>query len=156
KPGEGTCFSVLFPLCSSGGSKPQAITDSAERVLPVGDEKILVVDDEEPVRNVLSKSLSHLGYQVEVAENGEQAIEKYVQTVGHYDLVILDMLMPQLSGEQVFFSLKEHNPEVAVLVISGFTSEESVNRILENGGKGFIQKPFTIEALAKKVRECVE
>jgi len=152
--GKGTTVSVFLP-----------VPEKQERIVKVpksapalegGKEKVLVVDDEDPVRNVLYMSLVHLGYNVEIAASGAEAIEKVTGQRKHYDLVILDMLMPNLSGDQVFFKLQERHKNINVLVISGYSSEGSVQRILDSGGKGFLQKPFTIEELAEKVRECLK
>jgi two-component system, cell cycle sensor histidine kinase and response regulator CckA len=152
----GTAVTVFLPIVESV-EEPQQDASSRRNPhqLEGGSERVLVVDDEYPVRNVLYLSLEHLGYQVDIASSGLEAIEKYSHPANVFDLVILDMLMPHLSGEEVFFRLKEIDPNVRVLVISGFCSEESVRNILDNGGRDFIQKPFTIGELSKKVRECL-
>jgi DNA-binding response OmpR family regulator len=100
-------------------------------------------------------SLQHLGYQVQVAASGPEALELYRTNEKGFDLVILDMLMPQLPGEKVFVRLKELDAAVRVLLISGFASQEAVRSVLSSGGLGFIQKPFTIEDLAVRVRKCL-
>lgn len=154
----GTTVSVYLPIFDERSmSAPQDVcADDTECLeLEKGSERILVVDDEYPVRNVLSLSLEHLGYKVEIASSGVEAIEKFSGELKDFDLVILDMLMPNLSGEEVFFRLQELHPDVRVLVISGYSSEDAVKNILEHGGRDFIQKPFTIGELSKKVRECL-
>lgn len=155
--GAGTSVVVELPLVSTETKESSAEGGVVSRKLVGGTESILVVDDEGPVRDVLSVSLKHLGYAVEVAASGEEAILKYKHRGrGGYDLVILDMLMPKIPGHEVFFCLKEVDPGLNVLVISGYSSEESVQNILDNGGLDFIQKPFTIEELAGKVRSCLD
>lgn len=152
----GTTISVYLPIVSAPAAEVSLARPTvAKHDLQRGTERILVIDDEYPVRNVLCVSLEHLGYQVDVAESGREAIEKY-EASKRYDLVLLDMIMPQLSGDQVFVELKKLDPDVRVLVISGFSSEAAVRSILSAGGKGFIQKPFTIEELAKHVRGCLD
>lgn len=155
--GEGTEVFFYFPLSEKGAEsdEPETLPPVSPEIQGKG-ESILIVDDEDPVRNALYVSLVHLGYDVDRAENGELALELLLAREGGYDVVILDMLMPKLSGEEVFFRMREIDPEIAVLVMSGYSSEEAVQRILTGGGRGFIQKPFTIEALAKQVRKCVE
>ncbi len=153
--GVGTRVNVFLPVMN-GERENVAAPEATERRLETGTERILVIDDETPVRNVLSVSLQHLGYKVDVASSGVEAIEKFTEGGNRYDLVLLDMLMPVLSGEKVFFKLKAIEPEVKVLVISGFASEQAVNNILKNGGLDFIQKPFTIEELSKRVRSCLD
>lgn len=154
--GVGTTFRVSIPLC---GRTPRRKVDSSKSEsdqLAKGTESILIVDDEDPVRNVLSVSLVHLGYTIDVACSGAEAIEKFQADSEKYDLIILDMLMPNLPGQEVFFRMKEINPALRVLVISGFSSEEAVQSILDGGGLDFIQKPFTIEDLSRKVRDCLD
>ena len=151
--GRGTTFAVYLPLLEEEG-RDATVKRPTPSSLERGNERILIVDDEYPVRNVLSLSLQHLGYTVEVASSGIEALEKYGQA-GAFDLVLLDMLMPELSGEETFFKLKEIDPNVSVLVISGYTSERAVTNILDNGGRDFLQKPFTIDELSRKVRECL-
>ncbi len=150
-PNQGTTVFVLVPI-SEKITSSEVSTKAVQSKLHVG--KILVVDDEDPVRNVISMSLKHLGFEVELANSGIQAIEKFNE-FSDYDLVILDMLMPKMSGDQAFFKLKEINPNIKVLVISGYSSEESVQKILDNGGKGFLHKPFTIEELEEKIKLCL-
>ncbi|NLF25870.1 MAG: response regulator, partial [Deltaproteobacteria bacterium] len=155
QPGAGTEVEVFLPLAEESAQTEAVINSEPSQPL-AGSGKVLVVDDEDPVRNVLSLSLLHLGYQVELAASGREALDKFASTAGSFDLVILDMLMPHISGDEVFFRMREINPKVRVLIISGYSSEEAVQRILQNGGKGFMQKPFTIEELSRKVRECLE
>lgn len=156
--GSGTDISVFLPVVGSDENKAQtnAQPKSSAGALLRGHERILVVDDEYPVRNVLAMSLEHLGYQVTSVASGIEAIELYSTSKDGYDLVILDMLMPELTGEKVFFRLREIDPGARVLIISGFSSQQLVLKILREGGKGFIQKPFTISELSKQVRECLE
>lgn len=148
----GTSLSLFIPLYE--GEK-QAARERGREDLVGGEERILVIDDESPVRNVLSMSLQHLGYTVETAASGDEGLEKFRENSGDFDLVILDMLMPKLSGDQVFVELQKLRSDVNVLIVSGFSSEEAVKRMLANGGKDFMQKPFTIQELSKKVRECL-
>jgi len=154
---EGTRVSVYMPIVESVNQpKTESAQSEVTEELAPGSESILVVDDESPVRNVLLLSLQHLGYRVDVCESGTEAIQKYSKASKGYDLVLLDMLMPNISGEEVFFKLKELDPQVKVLIISGYSSEEAVNNILSNGGLGFVQKPFTIEQLSKSIRGCFD
>lgn len=151
KVGAGTSISLYLPHCSRAPGAESTSPAVPERVYR-GTESILVVDDEYPVRNVLVVSLQHLGYTVESAGSGQEALDLYQKRGKKFDLVISDMLMPSMTGEQLFFELKRLNPEVRVLIISGFSSEESVRNVLDNGAVGFIPKPFTIEDLSKQVR----
>lgn len=154
--GVGTRVSVYLPVIEAEEEEYASPPEKIQRRLETGNESILIIDDEYAVRNVLSLSLQHLGYKVVVACSGSEGLDKYCSAVSSFDLVILDMLMPYLSGEQVFFQLKSCDPQVKVLLISGYASEEAVSNILQNGGLDFIQKPFTIEELARRVRDCLD
>ncbi|NDC38408.1 MAG: response regulator [Proteobacteria bacterium] len=152
--GVGTQIMVYLPMLRSAAAG--AVEGGPEEVLPAaGRERILIVDDEYPVRNVLSVSLEHLGYEVETASSGTEALEKYRQAPAGYDLVILDMIMPNMPGDRVFSELQRLDAGVQVLIISGYSSEAAVQTILDNGGLDFMAKPFTIEELSRKVRQCI-
>jgi two-component system cell cycle sensor histidine kinase/response regulator CckA len=146
--GRGTTMKVFLPRCG----KPVAQATAPQAT--AGSGKILVVDDESSVRTVLQLSLERLGYSVVAVENGNLALDRYVED-GGFDLVILDMIMPELSGAEVFKRLKQIDNDVAVLVSSGFASEDEINKILRDGGRGFIQKPYTIEELSQIVRKSL-
>ena len=151
KSAIGTKVSVYFPVIDENVN----IAGQTASEIQGGKEKILIVDDEQAIRNVLSLSLRRLGYDVEMAASGSEAISKYIADNYDYDLVILDMVMPELSGSDIFFRLKELNPNVRVLICTAFASEQAIRDILDNGGKGLIHKPFDIEELANKLRECL-
>lgn len=155
--GQGTKFDILMPLSSATSTKQQMEKKEISPVaVPQGCERILVVDDEESVRIVVQRSLEHLGYKVFVANNGIEAIEIYSLNPKNFDLVIVDMIMPLMSGDELFEKLKEINPQVAVMLASGYSSDARARLILDHGGLGFIQKPFAIEELAQEVRRCLD
>lgn len=157
--GCGTVFRIMLPLVSDLVSEEQPGTDEqaqfGESTTKGRGERILVIDDEDAVRNVLGLSLAHLGYDVETASSGREGLEKFQAAQGAVRLVILDLLMPGLSGEDVFYRLREMQPDLRVLIVSGFSSAHVVERLLEEGGSDFIQKPFSIEVLSEKVRGCL-
>ncbi len=151
KPGNGTTMEVLLPCVKA---EPQPIEDQALQERLSGSERVLVVDDEHPVRTVLYLGLAQLGYEVEIAEGGEDAIKRY-ERGERFDLVILDMLMPKVSGDKVFARIRELDPTARVLICSGYSSETTIRKLLADGSVGFIAKPFTIEDLAKRIREAL-
>lgn len=156
--GRGTRISVYVPCIETppaDESLGQTI-DSRTPLVPRGVECVLVIDDEYPVRNVIALGLTHLGYRVLSASSGIEGIELYRAQAGQISLVLLDMLMPKLSGHEVFFKLRSIDPDACVLLMSGYSSEELVEDVLRNGGKGFLQKPFSIEELSRKVRGCLD
>lgn len=150
--GQGTEFELLLPLHESEIALPVEEQKEVAR----GSERILVVDDEESVRMILQKSLEHLGYEVDVAEDGFIGLAMYQAAKGDYDLVVMDMIMPGMPGDELFFKLKEFDPEVAVLISSGYSSDRRTKAVLDGGGLGLIRKPFSVEELAEVVRSCLD
>ncbi|MCC6932857.1 MAG: response regulator [Deltaproteobacteria bacterium] len=153
--GKGARFEVYLPLASA--QKPKKTAKSLRKAVEKTDahEKILVIDDEETVRIVVQKSLEHLGYSVDVASSGLDALEKYSNRLQEYNLVILDMMMPVLSGDEVFYRLRGMCANIGVLIASGYASDERVRAVLADGALGFIQKPFAVDELADEVRKCL-
>lgn len=167
KEGEGSRFEIFLPLWRGGSEDSTAPSGGAAQSLDARTrgavsldtaaatgERILVVDDEEAVRTVIRRCLEHLGYQVAVAGSGDEALACY-GAGDPFHLVILDMMMPQMSGDEVFRRLREIDQQVGVLVASGYSSDTRARKILDNGGLGFIQKPFAVEELAREVRRCL-
>ena len=118
--------------------------------MPGGSETILLIDDEEMILDVARQMLVNLGYRVLTANSGEPALDIFRRDHGRIDLVILDMIMPQMSGGRVFESLKAIDPDVRVLLSSGYSINGQAMDILARGCRGFIQKPFTVKELALK------
>ena len=117
---------------------------------------MLLVDDEQMVLEVGRKMLERLGYSVITASDGSEAIALYASEKHRIDLVILDMIMPGLSGKEVCAAIKEENPDITVLLSSGYSMNEQVTEIMDLGCRGFLQKPFTLTSLSAKVREVME
>jgi CheY-like chemotaxis protein len=114
------------------------------------------VDDEEMVLEVGEQLLARLGYRVLAAGGGEAALDLYERRNDEIDLVVLDMVMPGLSGGEVFDRMKAADPDVRVLLSSGYTIDGQAQEILDRGCRGFIQKPFDLETLSRKVREALD
>ena len=127
-----------------------------ETSLPGGSETILIVDDHETIWEFLIEALQRLGYSVLLAENGLDAVEIYEANPGQVDLVLLDMIMPQAGGHQTFFRLKAIDPDVKILLSSGFVSEEEVNDLLQQGACGFLPKPHRLPVLIKEIRRILD
>ncbi|MGD8513521.1 MAG: response regulator, partial [Deltaproteobacteria bacterium] len=120
-----------------------------------GTETILLVDDEEAVLDLGARMLEQLGYTVIEAKGGAEAIEIYKTRRDNIDLVMLDMIMPEISGGDVCVAIKEINPRVRVLLASGYSIEGQASTILKRGCDGFIQKPFSVEKLSMSVGEIL-
>jgi len=149
--GRGATFSIYLPV-----SGRQAVAEkSDEPQILTGSETLLLIDDEPLIIDVESKMLQRMGYRVLTAGNGNQAIEIYRQNKGAIAMVILDMIMPQLSGGEVYDRLKKIDPQVKVLLSSGYSVDSQAAEILRRGCNGFIQKPFGPEALSKKIGDIL-
>jgi two-component system cell cycle sensor histidine kinase/response regulator CckA len=152
KVGRGSTFVIYLPA----SEKPVQRDVQPSSSLLRGSETILLVDDETAILEVSKEMLESLGYQVVTAATGKEAVETY-QKLGHtVDLVILDMIMPGMGGARTFDSLKSLNPDVKVLLSSGYSIDGEARDILERGCKGFIQKPYSATAFSQRIREILE
>lgn len=150
--GKGTTFHIYLPAAQA-----EALRDAqpVEKIRK-GAETILIVDDEEPILKVSSEILKALGYKVIPAKSGNEAVEIYAKGKEAIDLVILDMIMPEMSGGTTFAFLKMLNPQVKAILSSGYSMNEQAEDIMQQGCQAFIQKPFTIHNLSQKVREVLD
>jgi len=152
KTGKGS----TFILCLPASEKPVHRDAQASSSLLRGSETILLVDDERAILEVSKEMLETLGYKVITAAAGMEAVEIYQELRHSVDLVILDMIMPGMSGARTFDSLKSLNPDVKVLLSSGYSIDGEARDILERGCKGFIQKPYSAMAFSQRIREILE
>jgi len=150
--GEGTTFNIYFPASEKAVVKEKEMDEELIR----GTETVLLVDDEDMIIEVGQGIIEKLGYQALIAKSGKEAIEIYQKNRDRIDMVILDMIMPDMGGGETHDKLKEINPDIKVLLSSGYSINGQANDILERGCDGFIQKPFNIEKLSKKMREILE
>jgi PAS domain S-box-containing protein len=151
--GKGATFNIYLPA-----SEKEAISDEAiaEDSLSVGKETILFVDDEDMIVNVGRDMLETMGYKVITANSGKEALQIYEKSKIDIDLVILDLIMPHLSGEATFKKIKEINPEAKVLLSSGYSINGQATKLIEQGCRGFIQKPYSINELSTRIREIFD
>jgi len=150
--GYGTSFDIYLP---SSEAKPHTETNDEEEVL-AGDETILLVDDETMILEIGRDILESMGYTVFTAANGTEALSVYKQHRDAIHLVLLDMIMPDICGGEVFDHLLQINPDVAVILCSGYSLEGNAQDIMSRGCKAFIQKPFSIGDLSAKIREVLD
>jgi two-component system cell cycle sensor histidine kinase/response regulator CckA len=150
--GAGTVFRVYLPEGPEGAMQEKAALDQA---LPRGRGKILLVDDQEPVREVAKDMLDALGYEVITAADGLEGISRYRDMWREIDLVILDMVMPNLSGGDCFRRMKEINPKIRVVLSSGYTMDGAIQDVMNEGILAFIQKPYRLEELSRVVGTAV-
>jgi len=150
--GEGTTFNIQLPI-----SEKEFVQEiEFAEVLSKGSETVLLVDDEEMIIDVGRQMLAKLGYEVLTAKDGKEALEIYKKNKDKIDIVILDVIMPGMSGGETYDELKKNNFDVKVLLASGYGINRQINEILERGCNGFIQKPFNMKQLSRKIREILE
>jgi len=152
EPGNGTTFAIYLPA----SEKSPETEKTTPAPLLRGSETILIIDDETMLTETGETMLNELGYTVLTANDGITGIATYTEHHQKIDLVILDMIMPKMSGNATFTQLKEIDPEVKVLVSSGYSINGKASDLLKRGCRGFIQKPFNLMELSKKVREALD
>ncbi len=152
KNGEGTTFNIYLAASEKEVIKEKELPEE----LLKGTETVLLVDDEDMIIDVGKDVLKTLGYKVLPARGGKEAIEIYEKSKDKIDMVILDMIMPEMGGREVYDHLKEINPDIKVLLSSGYSANVPVMEILERGCNGFIQKPFNMKQLSQKLRDVLE
>ena len=152
--GEGTTFNIYLPVSEKESEKEMLQRDRHE--VQYGRGTILLVDDEEMIILVGQAILEKLGYRVITAGSGKDALDLYKKQKGEINLVILDIIMPDMGGSEVFDRLKAINENVNVLLSSGYSINEQATEIMDRGCTWFIQKPFSIKALSIKVREALD
>jgi signal transduction histidine kinase len=154
EPGRGTIFKIYFPsvkeTVSCGNSYPGL------RKMATGTETLLLVEDEDAVRALTRHALKMCGYTVLEARHGEEAIHIFEQHEGMIHLLVSDVVMPQMGGRQLAERLVAIRPEMRVLYLSGYTDDAVVRHGVLQAEVAFLQKPFTMNALANKVREVLD
>ncbi len=148
---KGTAFTIYLP--ATDRRIRQSAQPSPRRI--IGRETVLLVDDEDKIRNVCREGLKLLGYSVVTADNGERAVEIFKEMADNIDIVVLDMIMPGLSGKETYRQLKQVKPDVKVLVASGYSIDVQEGDLLTDGCSLMIQKPFKIEHLSMKIQELM-
>jgi PAS domain S-box-containing protein len=154
EPGRGTTFKLLFPASERSVSTQQPMTYKSTGYHASG--KILLADDEETIRNLGRRMLQRAGFEVILAADGREAIDKFVSDKDTISLVILDLTMPHADGETCYREMRRLKPGVRVILSSGYNEQDIVNRFAGKGLAGFIQKPYTSEELLDKIREALE
>ena len=115
-------------------------------------ETVFLIDDDDMIADVSELILKKSGYDVVIAKSGKEAIEVYKEKHSRIDMVILDMILPDMGGGDTYDRLKEINPEIKVLLASGYDKDYQGSDIMERGCDGFIQKPFNMNELLEKIR----
>lgn len=150
--GRGTSFYIYLPASEK---KVEKLVSASGDIIK-GGETILLVEDEDLVLDVGVRLLEMLGYTVIGAGGGSEALKIYTGNREKIDLVILDLIMPDMGGGEVYNRLKEINPGVKVILSSGYSIDGQATEIMKSGCDGFIQKPFNMSQLSAKVREVLD
>jgi len=154
EPGRGTTFTVLLPLADAYAVA--TVRTGAVNAPVKGTGRILLVDDEESVRNLVRTSLRSLGYTVSVCPDGAAGVDYYREHHQDIDLVILDLIMPKMNGQDAFREMKKINANVKVLVSSGFSHTQATRQMLNEGALALLNKPFQITELAEAVARHIQ
>jgi signal transduction histidine kinase/CheY-like chemotaxis protein/HAMP domain-containing protein len=150
--GKGSSFAVYLPVAGKAEDEEEMehVTDQLMNA------NVLIVDDEELVVSMLAEHLHNLGCQTFQASNGEEALQILSQNLEELDVVILDINMPVMDGKKAYEKMAEMKPELKVLVASGYTLNGQAEELLQKGAHGFIQKPYSLENIAAKIRQVLK
>jgi len=152
--GHGTTFKVYFPRLANADSIPTIPEHRA--ITPNGTETVLLAEDDEAIRTLGARVLGALGYNVLVARTGGEALRIVAEYKGKIDLIATDVVMPEMNGSQLVERVLEARPGIRVLFMSGYTDDEVMRRGVIDGQTAFLQKPFTPDLLAHRVREVLD
>jgi CheY-like chemotaxis protein len=151
--GQGSRFRIYLPLVSGSAEE---FSGSRDDSAPVGLETVLLVEDEPGVRTLAETVLKKLGYKVMVADCGEKALEIWHEKNGSIDVLLTDVIMPQMSGGDLAHQLRQMNPRLKVLFMSGYTDDMLASYGIMAGETQLLQKPFTADALGRKLRGVLD
>ena len=152
-PGRGSTFELFFPACA-GELPPPAPWDPAPETAMSG--CVLLVDDEEVLREATGAALEAMGFEVLTAVDGAQALERFEAEAGRIRLVLMDLTMPRMDGRRAFRAMHASHPEIPVLLSSGYDRNLSTEGVLDSGLAGFLQKPYRIPELRRAVALALE
>lgn len=149
---RGTTFNILLPASNKTAVREVLV----EEKIVTGRGMILLVDDEEMIISVGEEMIRTLGYKVMTAKGGKAALEVFRENMNRIDLVILDLIMPGMSGSETFNHLREMDPEAKVLLASGYNINGEASSLMKRGCNGFIQKPFNIQELSQRIHNILK
>ncbi len=153
-PGRGATFTVFLPRHI--GSEPPAVSKVNRRRLPGGTETLLLVEDEAAVRSSARRLLERQGYHVLEARHGADALRIVEEGGRPIDLVVTDLVMPEMGGKELAERLRAHRPGLKVLFMSGYTEKAIASGGVMPPNTGFVEKPFTVEQLMRRLREILD
>lgn len=151
--GHGTSFIIYLP-CATDQDKNNRQETSAE--VPVGNEHIMLVDDEKPITNMLKRLLSRMGYRVSAFNDADQAIDFYISQPEAFDLIITDMTMPGMSGEELTRRIRETDQQIPIIIQTGFSEDLDIDRLQSLGVGAVLKKPVLEMELAQCIRKVID
>ncbi len=154
EPGQGATFKIYLPVIEGEALEEKERAPAIG--LKGGTETILLVDDETAILDIAGQILRRFGYRVAMAQSGEEALEKIREGRVRPDLVILDLNMPGMGGHKCLEKLLEIDPSMKVLIASGYSANGSVKKTLSSGAAGFVEKPYALSDLIRKVRTVLD
>ncbi|ETR70245.1 MAG: sensory box histidine kinase/response regulator [Candidatus Magnetoglobus multicellularis str. Araruama] len=152
-PNQGATFHVYFPII--GADIIQNYSKSMNQEAVSGQGHILFVDDEKIICQIVPKMLNHLGYQVSVCNNGFEAVDFYHKNWQNIDLVILDVMMPKMGGKDAFTAMRDINPDIVALISSGLSREGDVEKMIQEGAKAYIAKPYNEGQISRIIHDVL-
>jgi CheY-like chemotaxis protein len=152
--GVGTTFAVYLPMKPAEAEESEKY--SKDEGIPGGTERILLVEDNEPLRVAVTIALEELGYEVLTAENGAQGLLLYSELGGDVSLILTDLVMPEMSGFEMINAIQEQSPSVKVVVMAGYPKDESQTGALAKRVLDWIQKPIDLVGLSARVRAALD
>jgi CheY-like chemotaxis protein len=154
EPGHGAAFKIYLPAIGENLSDEAPEKDN--KPLSVGKETIMIAEDEDIVRDMMIHVLESSGYRVFSARNGEEAISLFEKRFSETDLVILDVIMPKVSGQKVYEHIRAIHPDIAVIFMSGYTRDILKPEVFTDNGCQMIQKPCTPSVLLQTIRDVLD
>jgi len=152
--GVGTTFRIYFPVSPHAVKTPERAQDM--RPVRGGSETILVAEDHEGLGEIASETLTNLGYRVILAVDGEQALREFQNPQNHIDIVLLDVILPKLSGPEVYAQISRSSPDVPVIFATGYSADIAALERAHQQGSPMLQKPYTPRDLARKIRDTLD
>ncbi len=155
-PGQGSTFRIYFKALVQGARQIDKTTNGQDLVIRGGAEKLLIVDDEESIRKYCRDLLTGYGYNVLTANSGEEAIDIYIDETEGIDLVVMDLIMHGMGGKNCFEKLMRIDPQVKVMMMTGYASRKDIREAMGKGAKGILIKPFRAHEIAGKIRKILD